>query len=549
MYKIGLMEFRASISNTRLMNKWQKIIMNSGMVADNEVKVAHENQTGSADISYVYVPYSSISAEQLKITDADRNEYFSKHRESYRREDEVRIKYGYFKVNPSKKDSVDTKDGFSKLKREFLSSDEALPFAFSNTGDEGVDTTAQPLANLPAELAGVSGRTDTVVGPILSETGYQLLRIVKVEQDSVNANVELRHILIRPLGATAEDSATAKASAQEIRNQVIADKNSFESLAQSKSADQSTGATGGNLGWVSEAVFGETAAQDIKNAKVGDVIVTESENGYHVIEVKDRSNKLYAFAKITRFITPGTETNDSVFQRASMYLGDVLSGTDMDKAAATFPDMRMSESGNIGAGTYNLLGLSGARPVITWAFNSNTGTVSDHVIEAEGAYVVARVEYKGDKGYSTIEDLAKNAEFEAAVGNYARAKQIKGKLGAGGGDLASIASAYGPGAVSGSAKGLSFAKNDVRDLGNEPKVVGRAFGLAQGTVSKPISGNAGVFVIRVDNRTEPAPMEEFAKAFQKQMLEKTKSEAVVTALFQGMIDIADIRDYRYRVDQ
>lgn len=548
LWKLGLIDLRNTISNDRMMSKWQKAVMGSGLVSDNEVKVAYEQQARTADISYVYVPYASVQNESLNITDADRNEYFNKHREAYKRQDEARIKYGYFKLNPSKQDSMDTRSDLEKLKREFLSSEEVFAFAFSNSDGEGIDTTSKPLALLPSELAGLNDRTDTIIGPLLTADGYKMMRLVKVEKDSAIASIDIRHILIRPLSPSPADSINALTSANQIKDQIIADKTQFETLAKTKSADENTRDQGGKVGWVREDALGPQSTADMQGANVGDVFVTQAQDGYHVIEVMDRTNTLYAYAEISRLITPGTETNDSVFQRASTYLGDVLSGTDMDEAAAKFPDLRMSVSGNIGAGTYDLLGIAGARPVVTWAFNASTGVVSEKVLEADDAYVIARVEYKGDKGYSTVEDLKDDASFQAAVANYVKAKQIKAKLGSGA-DLPGIASSYGPGAISGSARGLTFASNDVKDLGSEPKIVGRAFGLAPGKVSKPIAGNVGVFVIKVENRTEPGAMEEFAKQFQKQMLTKTKGEAIVNAVFQGMIDIADVRDFRFRNNQ
>ena len=93
-----------------------------------------------------------------------------------------------------------------------------------------------------------------------------------------------------------------------------------------------------------------------------------------------------------------------------------------------------------------------------------------------------------------------------------------------------------------------MASSDVQGLGNEPKVVGRAFGLQAGTVSKPLAGNAGVFVVKLDNIQEPAPMDEMNKMIQQQTLKGSKADGAVNALFMGMRELAEIRDMRYKSD-
>ena len=119
--------------------------------------------------------------------------------------------------------------------------------------------------------------------------------------------------------------------------------------------------TGGDLGWRAENFAGDVFAAGLKAHQPGQVFVTSSGGGYHVVELQDRSNKMYSFATITREVHAGTETNDSIFKRASLFHGDVLAGGNMDSLTSKYPDVVTLSSGNIGPGTYNLPGVAAGR--------------------------------------------------------------------------------------------------------------------------------------------------------------------------------------------
>nr|MBP6722124.1 peptidyl-prolyl cis-trans isomerase [Bacteroidia bacterium] len=214
---------------------------------------------------------------------------------------------------------------------------------------------------------------------------------------------------------------------------------------------------------------------------------------------------------------------------------------------AKYPDAVTLSSGNVGPGTFTLPGVAAGRAVIAWAFNSDKDAITQKLIEAEDAFVIAKVEYKGARGYATMESQKETMEFEMAVRNAVKAKQIKAKLK--GSDIQAIAASYGPGATTGTARDLHMSSSEVSGLGNEPKVVGRAFGLKQNAVSAPIAGNSGVFVVKLDGIREPAPLEDMIKMFTAQTLKQSKGEATVNALFQGMRENAEVIDQRYKAEK
>ena len=540
-WKIGLMDLREAMILDRKGTKWQQMIAKAMLVSDNELTRTYNETQRSANISYVQVPYASIEDAKVAVSESDFADYFAKNKARFKRDTEARIKYTFFQVIPTVLDSNDTRDNLNKVKAEFMGAAKPFEFALTNGDAATIDTSAKPVHELPAAVLSILGRTDTVLGPVASEGGFSLYRIVKVEEDSASVLNEVRHILLQG------DSATVQTQAKDLVGKLQADSAAWVMSAFTDSKDETSKMQGGSLGWISTSQFGPDFDKAIANASIGNIFTVKSLAGTHVVQVSDRTRKKYAVASLFRAVTPSQATSEAVYKRATGYLGEVLGGGDMDKTLATYPEGQTRVSTTITQGTYTLLGLTGARPVINWAFKHKAGEITDELIEIEDAMVVARVEYIGEKGYKALEDVKE--EIRPEVIRWVKARDIKKKLAsATGSDLNAIAAAYGPGATVGTAADVRFIGSMVNGLGDEPKVVGRAFGLKTNEVSKPIAGVQGVYVVRLDALTEATPAAPEVLAMQRQSSKENKSRAGVNASFQGMIDAADIHDYRCKFD-
>ncbi|MEM0996295.1 MAG: SurA N-terminal domain-containing protein [Bacteroidota bacterium] len=548
-YKQGLIDLLEILKLDRQSNKWQRLIANAAFVSDNEVLVSNNNDQRTANISYVAVPYATISDSLVNVSESEYENYYEQYKERFAQSEETaQIKYTYFPINPSAADSADTRSNLSKVIMDFTGTDQAYQYAFSNSDSRRLDTTLRPISALPEVVYDVLPRTDTVVGPVANNRGFSLYRVVKAEKDSSGANLKLRQILVRIApGATSEDSTTAKQKARDIRNRV--NSTNFAEVAAEESDDAFTKDKGGEMGWVSTDSLGPKFKDAMNNAQPGEIRIAETAAGVHVLEVLERDENLYSVAEILRTISAGTETQDSVYKRASGYQSKVIGGIDFDEALTDYQEARTNTSIDFSASEIRLLGLIGARPVIAWAFQNDAGTVNEEILETSNAYVIARIEKKSDGDYRSLDDV--RANLISDVRRLAKARQIASKLkgAAGSGDLNAIVAAYGQGASTGSAQDLRFSSNDVAGIGNEPKVVGRAFGMQVGTTSQPIIGTNGVYIIKLDAVNDPIPLDDQVKAIQKQAIRQSKGQEAVNASYQGLIDIANVRDLRYKFER
>jgi len=108
------------------------------------------------------------------------------------------------------------------------------------------------------------------------------------------------------------------------------------------------------------------------------------------------------------------------------------------------------------------------------------------------------------------------------------------------GALADIAAAQGQTVKN--ATGVTMSNTTLSGAGAEPKIVGAAFGLGQGEVSKPIDGNRGVYVVEVTKVSEATKLENYAAIIAR--LSNARKNNVQTKVYSALEAAAEIEDNR-----
>ncbi len=138
------------------------------------------------------------------------------------------------------------------------------------------------LNNPPFAEAARKVAVGRVSGPVLTEFGYHLIKIEKVEGDQVT----LRHILVRAT-PTPEDVETASKLAERVRTE-IAGGADFAEAAAKYSGDYATKDKGGVFGAVEIKNLPEQFKEAIKGVPAGGLApVMKEERGFRVVKVLD----------------------------------------------------------------------------------------------------------------------------------------------------------------------------------------------------------------------------------------------------------------------
>ena len=137
-------------------------------------------------------------------------------------------------------------------------------------------------------------RTGDIVGPLKSEAGFHVLKVVERKRNNDLPEVRIpqthaRHILLK-VGPN-QSERVARDRAADMRRRIVAKQADFETLARENSQDESA-AQGGDLGWVSPGQFVPEFEQAMNNLDPGQIsppIVTRF--GVHLIRVDERTER------------------------------------------------------------------------------------------------------------------------------------------------------------------------------------------------------------------------------------------------------------------
>jgi len=160
---------------------------------------------------------------------------------------------------------------------------------------------------------------------IRSGSGLHLLKLHDRRQaGTIVSQQRVRHILIRP--GPGQTMADALELAEQLRAQIIAGE-AFEKIARVHSADQASGAEGGQLGWVNPGDFPpafERAADALALNTVSAPV--RSQAGYHLIEVLERRDSDISLELAAR------RARQMIFQRKAAEFYDNWYGALRDSA-------------------------------------------------------------------------------------------------------------------------------------------------------------------------------------------------------------------------
>lgn len=548
------MDFQMRQIDDFLYKKWKQdklkaLVENGVFVSTAEARRKWNQEKKKYNVRYLAVTYASIADSTVEITESDYSDMYQKHKEEFRQDaKEARLMYLSQDMIPTRGDSLKAFRYLEDLKADFAAaendssfavfnnrSQQQFPFRFTNS-DEFNPKVAEAIAGLPA---------DTVIGPIQVGGSYRLVKINERKVDPVNPFVKLRHILIRPKGNTQQDTMQAFMQAQFQMSQI--NENNFAQYVQQMSDDQRTKFSGGDLGWYQWGMFGDKFDQKIKATAEGEFVAAQSPMGAHIVHVQQRSPEGVRIAQIGYDIEPSAETIDSLKAILAQFKSQVKDTVTFN-ALAKKKGLQLKQTDALKPGAYFIGGLQGpnVKSIVVWALTNPTGEIMPEPYMTDNKLVLGYVQYNVEPGYKPLR--AVKDQLRERVLNAKKAEIIAAKLEKSGKkDLDAIRNDYGPGAFVNAASDLTYASGYIAGMGQEPRVIGRLFGMKEGELSKtPVKGQSAVYLLKVESVTKPEePTKEKLEEYRKTQQNQRRSQ-YANKLEQALRDYAEIKDYRYQ---
>ena len=527
--------FEKDISKLRRNEKYNNLIKKGLYVTGAEAQSDYLAKNQSATIRYVLKRYSSVADSTVQVTEADIKAYYKANKSKYEQEASRDVEFVAFKVNPSNEDFEKVKVWAERTKTEFETAENDTLLV---NRESDVRFNARWLAK--GELGGAidsimfAASKGYVEGPYLEGQTYRMAKLigVKMAPDSVNA----RHILLKP--QTYGSVEKAKATADSLK-EVISKGGDFATLAQQLSEDPGSGSKGGDLGWFKEGQMVPTFNDACFNGKKGDLVVVESQFGYHIINVVDQkgNTEKRAVTFIDRAVEPSTKTFQVVYGGADEFARSITSLASFDQEIAS-RGLNKRIASNLKENDKTIAGLENPRELIRWAYKAKKGDISK-VFELGNTFVVAALTAVREEGFTAMEEI--KDELEAgAIKEKKAAKFMQEFDAARAGDIQTIADKMNlPVEVK---ENILFSATAISGLGREPALLGTVGGMETGDISKAIKGDQGVYVVYLESRSEVPSQPNYAS--NASMLNSSLSSRVDFEVFEALKEKAEIVDNR-----
>lgn len=523
------------IVTERKADKYNNLLQKGLYVNDVQAKNAFMEANKRVDFDFVVSRYAFMSDTLVHVIDKEIRDYYRKNKPNFLQEESRDIEYVIFDILPSREDEQEASEWIQNLIDEFSSTSEVRQFTNLNS-DTPYDETNYSFGELSPEINEFmfNARTGDIYGPYFEDGSFKLARLNEINflPDSVRA----RHILIQPSQEITADQARAKADS--LLNLVRRGAN-FEMLAIEHSADNGSRFSGGDLNWFREGMMVKPFNDASFSARRGDKFLVETQFGFHVVELTDRSpeRKKVQVAILERRVEPGTATYQRIFSQASMFAGQNSTFEKFQETASA--EGLPKRVATVLPADNRIPGLDSPRELIRWAFNSKEKSVSP-VFELGERFVVvtlSKVREKGNKPLDEVRD-----EIEIILRKDKKADKIKADITkelASGLGLEELAEKMNT--VVESASGITFSSFSVPNAGIEPKVIAWATTLEEGTISEPIAGESGVFILKIRNIELP---EETDVTPDKSRLQNNYMSRVGFEAFEALKKLANIKDNR-----
>ncbi|WP_294818395.1 peptidylprolyl isomerase [uncultured Flavobacterium sp.] len=530
-------------------------MLKSGFYAtDAEAKAKYRMESDKASFDYVFVPFTTINDDQVKVSDEELIAFMKKNEKKYKSEESREIEYVKFDGKPSTADEAEMKTSINALLApsvkynektgandtlpgfreatdvaEFVSLNSEMPYDSAFVAKERLPVEhAEQIFNLP-----VGG----VYGPYIDNGYYKLTRMV-----GKGGSVTASHILIgfegNGMPGATRSKEEAKLKADDLMSQAMANPAGFAQLAKDNTEDPGSKETGGEYKDIVPNQMVKPFNDFIFNNPVGKIGVVETQFGYHVIKItgKNDAAKAVQVATVAQKIQPSEKTTDELFTKASKM--------EMDAADKPFADLAkqygltITPVNKLLANDENVQGLGNNRDIVKWAFNKDTkvGDVKKFDLPMGQGHVVARLKAANEKGLLPLEEA--KMTVAPLIRNEKKAELIKKKMT--GTTLEEVAQKTGSSVAM--ATDVSLAAPMIQNVGGEPKVVGKAFALAAGKTSGLITGQTGVFMIRTKSVAKAPELPNYS-AYTTRMKAESRG-SVPNRISAALKDKADIEDNR-----
>lgn len=186
------------------MNKIANYVMAMPSVSEEEIKTDYLKKNVKYTLETVSLPISVIIKDEIEVSEQEIAKYYKDNKENYLQKETRNLKYVAFDIKPSKNDTMSVKnlaenlldrinngENFATVATEYTED----PSGQNNGGDLGWFGKGKMVK--PFEEACFNAKKGDLVGPVLTQFGYHLIKVEDFKETDGKQEINARHILLK----------------------------------------------------------------------------------------------------------------------------------------------------------------------------------------------------------------------------------------------------------------------------------------------------------------------------------------------------------------
>lgn len=449
------MYWEKAVNLTYLQEKYTDLL--SKMITANKLdaKYAFDSRNTTVDVQYVQQPYYAVADSLVIVTESDLKKLYNENKNQYKQTPNRSIEYVSFPIIPSAEDYADVEKLLKSIENDFRTKEDVAAIVNSNS-DILYDGRDYSIETIPAEYKDFAFNKKTKKGDC-------------TELSFANDTYSIARVM--DCGYTKSDS---------VKLVLVANGENTEDV---------------ELGWFKASDLQKNIAEPAFNSKKGATFTVANGMGEQTFKIVDKSQATpkVKLAILSRKVTASSKTYGTLYNQAKQFIvansnADSLHQAALAQGFSATPVYALNENSD------KINDLKNSRPIVRWAFEAKDGQVSD-VFECGDQFVVAALTEVNDSEYRSMESV--RAELVIAATNNKKADYIANQLN----DITTLEEAATLlGAEVKTAESISLSSYRLGAAGVEPAVIGAALAMEANTLSTPVKGNNGVYMLTIGEK-------------------------------------------------
>jgi len=533
--KTAILQLEDQVRQQILQEKLTSLVNASAFVTDEEIRRKFDDDNVRMNADYILVSLPIQNDSTLIPTNDEISNYYSEHKNDYKKEETRKVKYVIFNTGASHSDTIAIEKNLSAILEKVKSDTSGFKTFVEIYSEKPYSKDTLQISQIPAAAQDliVNAKAGSFVGPVLTNEGFILYKVNKSIKTN-EAFVKASHILVK-------DENQAKT----IYKDLISG-GDFAKIAIEKSEDPGSGKNGGSLGWFGKGQMVPEFEKAAFNGRVGKIqSPIKSQFGWHIILVTDKTNNKYVVESIINKVIASPTTVDKKYNTATDF--QYLAEENGFESTAKELGYQVLETPDLLKDASSIPGLGSNRSLLLFTFDNDVDDITP-VFKFQSGYVVALISDVSKAGFKPLDEVKSSIELlvkreKKSEKELSITKEIETKIADS--DFNKATEVFSDAKIS---TAINFTPaGSIPTLGRDYAFSQKALELPVNKISEPFKGNRGSYIIKVTSKT---PFDSTSFSMQKNSIRTSLLNQKKSALYtQWLLEIkneADIVDNRYQ---